>query len=97
MCVLMPHEVTRAGRKQSRKKYCTDVFRRCGAFFSQYKSLETMRPTDMVGETNSGEMMQNNSQRLYIHSLSVLLLTEDMILALAGQFKQLSHEPEKFR
>ena len=23
--------------------------------------------------------------------------TEDMILALAGQFKQLSHEPEKFR
>ena len=22
---------------------------------------------------------------------------EDMILALAGQFKQLSHEPEKFR
>ena len=25
------------------------------------------------------------------------LLNEDMILALAGQFKQLSHEPEKFR
>ena len=24
-------------------------------------------------------------------------LSEDMILALAGQFKQLSHEPEKFR
>ena len=24
-------------------------------------------------------------------------LTEDMILALAGQFKQLSYEPEKFR
>ena len=23
--------------------------------------------------------------------------SEDMILALAGQFKQLSHEPEKFR
>ena len=23
--------------------------------------------------------------------------TKDMILALAGQFKQLSHEPEKFR
>ena len=27
----------------------------------------------------------------------VLKSTEDMILALAGQFKQLSHEPEKFR
>ena len=25
------------------------------------------------------------------------LPNEDMILALAGQFKQLSHEPEKFR
>ena len=27
----------------------------------------------------------------------VLNLNEDMILALAGQFKQLSHEPENFR
>ena len=34
--------------------------------------------------------VSNFSQR-YIHS------NEDMILALAGQFKQLSHEPEKFR
>ena len=25
------------------------------------------------------------------------ILTEDMILALAGQFKQLSHEPEKIQ
>ena len=29
----------------------------------------------------------------FSHFLTVLLLTEDMILALAGQFKQLSHEP----
>ena len=29
--------------------------------------------------------------------LTHLLSNEDMILALAGQFKQLSHEPEKFR
>ena len=28
---------------------------------------------------------------------SILVSNEDMILALAGQFKQLSHEPEKFR
>jgi len=48
---------------------------------------------------------------MYKHSVCQLLLglkevlyevrclksTEDMILALAGQFKQLSHEPEKFR
>ena len=27
----------------------------------------------------------------------VLKSNEDMILALVGQFKQLSHEPEKFR
>ena len=27
----------------------------------------------------------------------IVLLNEDMILALAGQFRQLSHEPEKFR
>ena len=27
----------------------------------------------------------------------ICLSNEDMILALAGQFKQLSHEPEKFR
>ena len=29
--------------------------------------------------------------------LTHLLSNEDMILALAGQFKQLSQEPEKFR
>ena len=28
-------------------------------------------------------------------NLQQLMSTEDMILALAGQFKQLSHEPEK--
>ena len=28
---------------------------------------------------------------------SLMKSNEDMILALAGQFKQLSHEPEKFR
>ena len=48
------------------------------------------------------------TQRVLIlfYALSILILcvlsiydkpNEDMILALAGQFKQLSHEPEKFR
>ena len=29
--------------------------------------------------------------------VEMMMMNEDMILALAGQFKQLSHEPEKFR
>ena len=32
-----------------------------------------------------------------LYAVRCLKSTEDMILALAGQFKQLSHEPEKFR
>ena len=32
-----------------------------------------------------------------LYEVQCLKSNEDMILALAGQFKQLSHEPEKFR
>ena len=32
-----------------------------------------------------------------LYEVRCLQSNEDMILALAGQFKQLSHEPEKFR
>ena len=32
-----------------------------------------------------------------LYEVRCLKSTEDIILALAGQFKQLSHEPEKFR
>ena len=32
-----------------------------------------------------------------IISVTKQILNEEIILALAGQFKQLSHEPEKFR
>ena len=32
-----------------------------------------------------------------LYEVRCLESNEDMILALAGQFKQLSHEPEKFR
>ena len=32
-----------------------------------------------------------------LHAVRCLKSSKDMILALAGQFKQLSHEPEKFR
>ena len=32
-----------------------------------------------------------------LYEVRCLKSSEDMILALAGQFKQLSHEPDKFR
>ena len=32
-----------------------------------------------------------------LYEVRCLKSNEDMILALTGQFKQLSHEPEKFR
>ena len=32
-----------------------------------------------------------------LYEVQYLKSSEDMILALTGQFKQLSHEPEKFR
>ena len=32
-----------------------------------------------------------------LYAVRCLKSNEDMVLALAGQFKQLSHEPEKFR
>ena len=32
-----------------------------------------------------------------LYAVRCLKSNEDMILAFAGQFKQLSHEPEKFR
>ena len=39
----------------------------------------------------------NSSTLLLYLTLFQVKSSEDMILALAGQFKQLSHEPEKFR
>ena len=36
-------------------------------------------------------------ERNVLYAVRCLKSNEDMILALAGQFKQLSHEPEKFR
>ena len=35
------------------------------------------------------------SMKEMLYEVRCLKSTEDMILALAGQFKQLSHEPEK--
>ena len=42
-----------------------------------------------------GNLIEGMKEMLY--EVRYLKSSEDMILALAGQFKQLSHEPEKFR
>ena len=41
-------------------------------------------------------MNNNNDMKEVLYEVRCLKSTEDMILALAGQFKQLSHESEKF-
>ena len=40
---------------------------------------------------------EENIMKEVLYEVRCLKSTQDMILALAGQFKQLSHEPEKFR
>ena len=42
-------------------------------------------------------VQENNYLKEMLYAVRCLKSNEDMILALAGQFKQLSHEPEKFR
>ena len=64
--------------------------------------LETIRKLLGVGELLCFESELLMCVRNGLHShpsyeVRCLKSTEDMILALAGQFKQLSHEPEKFR
>ena len=39
----------------------------------------------------------NSSLKVMLYEVQCLKSNEDMIVALAGQFKQLSYEPEKFR
>ena len=39
----------------------------------------------------------NDDMKVMLYEVRCLKSNEDMILALAGQFKQLFHEPEKFR
>ena len=40
---------------------------------------------------------ERNVMKEMLYAVRCLKSNEDIILALAGQFKQLSHEPEKFR
>ena len=77
--------------------------------FSRNLSLHSVQPrsrlkTVVVVETqpgfvnnNNNDDNDNNNNNNSDNAYFVILSTEDMILALAGQFKQLSHEPEKFR
>ena len=55
-----------------------------------------MQPTKLVPLVN-GCSNTAYSMKEVLYEVRCLKSTEDMILALAGQFKQLSHEPEKFR
>ena len=49
----------------------------------------------MLGAVRTVSLMQ--VPYLGLEHVYQMKSNEDMILALAGQFKQLSHEPEKFR
>ena len=57
---------------------------------SKCKRVASLKPT-----TSPSKTIKELKEVLY--EVRCLKSTEDMILALAGQFKQLSHEPEKFR
>ena len=43
------------------------------------------------------DMILIYERNVVLYAVRCLKSNEDMILALAGQFKQSSHEPEKFR
>ena len=67
----------------------TDIFRsRHGRFSYIYTSIRYII---------SMWKIQHNLLHLVLYEVRCLKSNEDKILALAGQFKQLSHEPEKFR
>ena len=57
-----------------------------------YLSLNSVK---VLGYTKTSTVFCFMKEVLY--EVRCLKSTEDMILALAGQYKQLSHEPEKFR
>ena len=55
-----------------------------------------MKPLTLgAGKKSYIDIIQSYERMLY--AVRCLKSNEDMILALAGQFRQLSHEPEKFR
>ena len=49
------------------------------------------------GTVLTGRGCKYNTMKEVLYEVRCLKSNEDMILALAEQFKQLSHEPEKFR
>ena len=57
------------------------------------KKANNKRPLLTVNRQN----IPKNKQIRKNFTKHITFSSEDMILALAGQFKQLSHEPEKFR
>ena len=51
----------------------------------------------LVVDTNTTILKKIASMKEMLYEVRCLKSNEDMILALAGQFKKLSDEPEKFR
>ena len=64
------------------------LFLHCNSQFSHKKILIFQHKAFVSNSIHIKEML---------YAVRCLKSNEDMILALAGQFKQLSHEPEKFR
>ena len=56
---------------------------------------------EILGKQNSlfplGPVIKERHMKEMLYAVRCLKSNEDKILALTGQFKQLSHEPEKFR
>ena len=71
------------------------IAQRFNEFFTGAVSrlLDTAGPSANVRQFSSRKF----TVKEMLYEVRYLKSTEDMILALAGQFKQLSHEPEKFR
>ena len=58
-------------------------------------SVKSVSSQSSLNSSRADQPLRDMKEVLY--EVRCLKSTEDMILALTGQFKQLSHEPEKFR
>ena len=59
-------------------------------------SLDSIKEFMLVARNDKNRTLVDRLKEM-LYEVLCLKSNEDMILALAGQFKQLSHEPEKFR
>ena len=57
----------------------------------------TVKCSEILAHIELPKNPRVNKVKGMLYAVRCLKSNEDMILTLAGQFKQLSHEPEKFR